>query len=195
MNPAVKDFAWALLVAVNLFHQKGRCSVLEEHIFIMRWLEQAKRKKIFPVSIAPEIAFFLREGKRLHYRAGLRAKAEYIWKTCTADMEGQSDLRKVTSFFEAMQMLGWHDVLVPDSEWDRMTPKGVQVTTVYLRKSALRLGFDLNEMMLHPLTVRLSCEFPGLLLLAEDARLTARLFTDERGFHSATVFSSSRVAE
>jgi len=58
MNTAVKDFSWALPVAVNLFHQKGRCSVLEKPIFIMRWLEQAKRKKNFPVSIAPEIAFF-----------------------------------------------------------------------------------------------------------------------------------------
>ncbi|HBI08030.1 DUF2913 family protein [Erwinia persicina] len=195
MNFAVRDFSWALLVAVRLFHQNGQRSLLEEHIFIMRWLEQAKRKKIFPVSVAPEIDFFLKEGKRLHYRAGLRAKAEYIWNTCTGKKEALSDLRRVTSFFEAMQMVGWRDVLVPDSEWDSMTPKGLTYPAVYLRKSALHQGFDLNENMLYPMTIRLSAAFPGLMLLAEDARLSATGFVDDRGFYSVTLFSLSATEQ
>lgn len=183
INPVIRDFAWALLVSVRLFHQDRLRSRMQEHIFIMQWLEQAKRRKIFPVSALREINWFITEGKRLNYRAGLREKAEYIWVTSTSSLSMQSDLRKITWFFDAMKMLGWHDVLVSDNQWAAMVPKDSALPTVYLRKSELHQGFDFSEALKKPLTVRMSRDFEGIPLLAKDAKIAAAPYRDEQGFH------------
>lgn len=156
-------------------------------MFIMKWLEQAKRKKLFPKNIAPEIDYFIREGYRLNYRAALKSKAEYIWKTCTQNIDEFSDLSKVISFFEAIEMMGWHNIPVSNSEWETMTPKRASSPAVYFRESALREGFDADESLLNPLILRLNYEFPGLMLLAEDARLRATGSVDPCGFHCVTL--------
>ena len=181
VHPETLNFSWALLVALRLAHQVSYKSPLEEHIFIMRWLETAHKRKIFPKSVARELCWFIGEGRRLGHRAGLRAKAEYIWHTGTNDLSQQSDLRRITKFFEAFRMLGWKNRLVADAEWENLKNTPLQMPTIYVRKSDLHSSFDINEKMVSCLQIKLNKEFAGVALLARDASLTVKSHGREGG--------------
>ncbi|MEM6161795.1 DUF2913 family protein [Erwinia sp. P6884] len=171
INPDILNFSWSLLVALSLYEQNGKKSPLQQHMFIMRWLETALKKKLLPKSVAGELNWFIDEGRRLGFRAGLRAKAEYLWHTGTEDQDTLSDLSRFTHFFEAMKMLGWRDVLVTDQEWALLSATNASIPTVWLRNTALRSSFDLYGNMSAPLEIKLNKGFEGIFLLADDADL------------------------
>jgi len=167
----ILNFAWCLLVALALSEGNAKKSVVAEHLFIMRWLEIAVKRKLFPRSVAPEIQWFISEGRRLGFRAGLRAKLEYIWRTGTGEPAHLSDLRRVTNFFEAMKMLGWSDILLDNKEWLRLKPHEAALPSLYMCRSALHASFNVSECMIMPLEFKINKEFEGIHLLASDARL------------------------
>lgn len=140
----------------------------------MCWLEKALKRKTFPREIASELRWFIAEGHRLGFRAGLRAKAEYIWYSGTGDPVHLSDLRKVTNFFEAIKMLGWRDVLVNEADWHSLKPHHCSSPTVYMLKSALLKSFDASERMISPVEIKLNNHFEGIYMLAPDARLNLK---------------------
>lgn len=179
ISPDIRNFSWSLLIALALYEQSGKKSPLEQHIFMMRWLETAQKKKLMPKSVATELNWFIAEGRRLGYRAGLRTKAEYLWHTGTHAQESLSDRRRVTQFFEAMKMLGWRDMLVTDREWDLLTATYSSTPTVWLRNSALHNSFDTDENMTTPIEIKLNKIFEGVFLLAEDASLNLKMTGSE----------------
>ncbi|WP_262121938.1 DUF2913 family protein [Serratia ficaria] len=68
-------FAWCLLVALRIEQQYGKSlSGLLEHLFIMRWLTNAQKRKLFSRSIAPDIHWLLSQGKRYGLGANLLKK-------------------------------------------------------------------------------------------------------------------------
>jgi hypothetical protein len=152
--PALVNFAWALLVSLHMHLQDNRCSELQQHLHIMSWLVKCRKRHLFPKSLAAEIDWFIAEGRRKGSRAGLRAKAEYIWHTATGAKRQQSDLRRLSFFFDALKKMGWEDQLVSDAEW-------------------------LNgENMTRPLSLRLSQSWEGIKLIAEDCFLKAELVSE-----------------
>lgn len=167
----ILNLAWCLLVALAISEGGVKKSTVAEHLFIMRWLEIAMKRKLFPRSVAPEIQWFISEGHRLGFRAGLRAKVEYIWRTGTGDPAHLSDLRRVTNFFEAMKMLGWSDVLFDDKEWLNLKQNHASTPSIYMCRPALHASFDINESMIAPLEFKINKEFEGIYLLAIDASL------------------------
>lgn len=167
----ILNFAWCLLVALAISEGDVKKSTVAEHLFIMRWLETAMKRKLFPRSVAPEIQWFISEGHRLGFRAGLRAKVAYIWRTGTGDPAHLSDLRRVTNFFEAMKMLGWSDVLLDDKEWFSLKQNHASTPSVFMRRPALYASFDVNECMISPLEFKINKAFEGIFLLAIDASL------------------------
>lgn len=171
IDPAILNFVWCLLVALSQSEQQAKKSPVAEHIFIMRWLENALKRKTFPKEIARELRWFIGEGHRLGFRAGLRSKAEYIWYSGTGNPAHLSDLRKVTNFFEALKMLGWRDVLVNEADWYNLKPHHYSTPMVYMLRSALLKSFDASEHMISPMEIKLNNQFEGVFLLAQDARL------------------------
>jgi hypothetical protein len=183
MNSEILRFAWALLVAVSLYEQGRNVSPLERHMFIMRWLDTAWKRKLFAKSVAREISWFISEGRRLGARAGLHAKAQYIWHTGTGKNERLSDLRRVTSFFEALQMMGWKDKLLSDEDWEHVMAGDAAFPVAYLRKTELHNAFSADEKMIAPLWLKLSKRFDGVVLLAEDAALSADITGEKNGIY------------
>lgn len=58
--------AWCILVAVCLARREGKAiSLLETHVFIMQWLLNAQKRKIFPRAMAPDINLVTGAGKTL----------------------------------------------------------------------------------------------------------------------------------
>lgn len=181
-EPELVNFSWALLVSLHIHNQDNPSSDMQQHVHIMRWLSDAKKRHLFPKSLAPEIDWFIKKGRLKGWRAGLRAKAEYIWYTATGTTQQQSDLRRLTFFFDAVKTMGWQDKLVNDAEW--LTPEKMTtaVPTVFLRKSELHAAFDNNENLIQPLTLCLNQPWEGLKLIAQDSSLDAEDIGEEADF-------------
>lgn len=171
--PELVNFAWAMLVSLHMHLEGNQWSELQQHLHIMRWLANCRKRHLFPKSLAAEIDWFIAEGRRKGARAGLRAKAEYIWHTATGAKRQQSDLRRLSFFFDALKKMGWEDQLVSDAEWLNVEKTNTALPTVYLRKSELNNAFDAGENMTRPLSLRLSQPWEGIKLIAEDCFLLA----------------------
>lgn len=172
-TPELVNFAWTLLVSLSLYLQENPRSEMQQHMHIMRWLGNARKRHLFPKSLAAEIDWFIAEGKRRGPRAGLRAKAEYIWHTATGATRQQSDLRRLSFFINAVKRMGWQDRLVSDAEWLNIGKRNHSSPTVWLRKSELNNAFDVDESMNRPISLRLSQPWEGIKLIAEDCFLLA----------------------
>lgn len=82
------NFAWCLLVAVNIAKNDGLArNKTSEHLFIMRWLENAKKRNIFSKVVAPDILWMQEQGKKYSFQANLFSKAEYIWNSSAGKIE------------------------------------------------------------------------------------------------------------
>ncbi|HHQ4088187.1 TPA: DUF2913 family protein, partial [Citrobacter freundii] len=61
----LETFTWSALVAIGIAIMDNRIySKMSEHIFIMNWLAIAKKRKLFPKSIANELQWLIDEGKK-----------------------------------------------------------------------------------------------------------------------------------
>lgn len=181
MNASIVNFAWALLVAVSLAEKEGIVTPLQQHMFIMRWLQNALKRKIFPKAISGELSWFIGQGRSLGYRAELREKALYLWTNGTKKNNNISDLQKATSLFSAMKMLGWRDKLMTDPEWDQLKTSTRSIPTFYVKRSAMEASFDSNEAMTVPVEIRVNKVFHGLDLLVEDAGLVLNINGEKNG--------------
>lgn len=186
-QPELVNFSWALLVSLHIHIQDHPSSDIQQHVHIMRWLSNARKRHVFPKSLATEIDWFIKEGRRKGWRAGLRAKAEYIWHTATGTTQQQSDLRRLTFFFEAIQKMGWQDELVSDVEWLSHREMTTALPTVFLRKSELHGAFDNSESMIHPLTLRLNQPGEDLKLIARDSFFTVEVVQEDENFYTYIV--------
>lgn len=87
--------AWCLLVAIRLAERDGQISTpLHTHLFIMRWLANAQKHKVFPKERAPDILWLQAQGKKYGFAAKLRQKVEYIYSSGTGQLAEQSDLSR-----------------------------------------------------------------------------------------------------
>ncbi|WP_446918754.1 DUF2913 family protein, partial [Klebsiella pneumoniae] len=119
IDDGLTHFSWCLIIAVKFARQEGRIiSPLHEHMFIMQWLGNAHKYKLFPRSLAQHILWFQNLGKRHGTKAKLYEKAETIWATQSHATDEQNALYRFTRLFEELKILGWRGVVLPNSEWD-----------------------------------------------------------------------------
>ncbi len=105
--------AWCLLVALRMEVHDGRAaSDLQQHMFIMRWLANAQKRKLFPRSVAADILWLQTQGKLYGFRANLRGKVDYIYRSSTGALTSQNDLFRFTYAVETLKNMGWDDHLV-----------------------------------------------------------------------------------
>ena len=110
-NPVSDELAhlsWCILIAVKLARQEGRIiTPSHEHMFIMQWLTNAQKYKLFPRAFAQDIMWFQGLGKRYGLKAHLYKKAEAVLVTQSLGTEHQSYLFRFTQFFEELKQSGW----------------------------------------------------------------------------------------
>ncbi|MBB1585076.1 DUF2913 family protein [Serratia sp. OS31] len=179
--------AWCLLVALCIEVNDGRsASGLQQHVFIMRWLANAQKRKLFPRTVAADILWLQAQGKLYGFRANLRGKVEYIYRSSAGALTSQSDLFRFTYAVETLKNMGWDDNLVSDVEWKTAQAGSMLVSAVFTRKTALKTCFDDRQMLIQPLILRMTGDVSGVSALFAQCALTVKQCDDEQGF---SVFS------
>ncbi|TXE27164.1 DUF2913 family protein [Serratia marcescens] len=175
--------AWCLLVALRLAQHDGRAtSALQQHLFIMRWLATAQKRKLFPRAVAPDMLWLQAQGNLYGMRANLRGKVDYIYRSSAGTLASQSDLFRFTYAIETLKNGGWEDNLVSEHEWNTAQAGGGQVAAVYTRKQALSSCFDDKQTLIRPLFLRFTGDVSSVPALFAQCALPVVQQTGERGF-------------
>lgn len=185
--------AWCLLVALRLAERDGQSMTsVQTHLFIMRWLATAQKRKIFPKERAADILWLQNQGKKYGYTANLRQKVEYIYDSGTDHLAEQSDLFRLTYLVETMKTMGWVNFLVTDKEWDALTVENTN-HEIYMRKSQLQCCFDDEKRQISPIVLRLSGESAtGVPALCRQCAIQIAPLAQVNGFIEITVLPGGK---
>lgn len=180
---ALAHLAWCLLVAIRLAQQEGKaCPGLQIHLFIMQWLSKALKRKLFPRSVAPDIAWLLEQGKRYGFGAKLYQKVEYIWRASSGELAQQNALFRFTWFIETLKTMGWLDFLLSPQEWRSYWKASTTARAVYTPRADLHSSFSETGKLIKPIVIRLSGDTTGIFPLLEQCCFNAELLPVEEGF-------------
>lgn len=166
IDDGLTHFSWCLIIAVKFARQEGRIiSPLHEHMFIMQWLGNAQKYKLFPRSMAQHILWFQNLGKRHGTKAKLYEKAETIWTTQSHATDEQNALFRFTRLFEELKTLGWRGFVLPDAEWASDSNYHETNAVIYVNKNSLIESFDEYGNQVKPLELRVKGNITQLLSL------------------------------
>ncbi|HDP0317315.1 TPA: DUF2913 family protein [Salmonella enterica subsp. enterica serovar Concord] len=157
--------AWCALMALLMARQDGSvCSPAQENMFLTRWLATALKQRRFPRDVTPDIEWLLQQGRTLGVRAELRSKMEYLWHSCTGELDSQSDLFRLTYALERARSLEWIYRLLADREWSgsRAVTLSAGVNGIYLLHASLDAAFDHAGHQLAPLLARITGNVAGI---------------------------------
>lgn len=157
-NPVSAELAhlsWCILIAVKLVRQEGRViTPAHEHMFIMKWLTNAQKHKLFPRAFAQDILWFQGIGKRYGLKANLYKKAEAVLATQYLEAEQQSDLFRFTLFFEELKRNGWRGYVLPEKHVNTQRNTDDISSVIYVNQSALVESFNDRGELISPLDFR-----------------------------------------
>ncbi|MGR7043450.1 DUF2913 family protein [Klebsiella aerogenes] len=157
-NPVSDELAhlsWCILIAVKLARQEGRIiTPSHEHMFIMQWLMNAQKYKLFPRTFAQDIMWFQGLGKRYGLKAHLYKKAEAVLVTQSLGTEHQSYLFRFTQFFEELKQSGWSGYVLPDTQESSQRGGGEIASVIYVKQSALVESFNDRGALITPLNFK-----------------------------------------
>lgn len=167
------NFAWCLLVAVKMAKREGLANnKSQEHFFIMRWLETAMKRKLFPKSVASDILWLQGQGKKYSFSANLLNKVQYIWSSATGEIDKQNDMFKLTYFIETLKDMGWKDVMMSPEDWINPDYAYSSQSTVYIRMKDLATSYNDDLKICAPLELRFSTNYKGVLVALNDCAMT-----------------------
>ncbi|STW25995.1 Protein of uncharacterised function (DUF2913) [Klebsiella pneumoniae] len=156
--------AWCALVALALARQNGDAlSPAQENLFLTRWLATALKQRRFSRDVAPDIEWFLKQGRQLGVSAKLASKLNYLWRSCTGELSEQNDLFRLTYALETAKDMSWNYRLLSDREWSGRYAVALSagVNGIYLSRANLDVAFDDNGRQINPLTARLTGSVAG----------------------------------
>lgn len=163
--------AWCALVALLMAREDGLVeSESQENLFITRWFAQAKKQRRFSRDLASDIDWILNQGRKLGFRARLRHKLDYLWRSCSGELSKQNDLFRLTHALELAKQYDWLYQVLSDSEWRgrRQIQPSTAVNSIFLLKSALNIGFDDDGAQVMPLPARIGGRADRLNVLLKD---------------------------
>lgn len=164
--------AWCIIVAVKLARKEGKSiTPLQTHIFIMQWLSNAQKRKLFAKSLAQDIIWLQEQGKQKGPAARLYSKVEYIWLASSGELASQSTLFRFTCMIDTLRSMGWKDYLLSDADWENKWIAGTEVSAIYTKKSQLRSSFTESGQLIVPLEVRITGNPDGILPLLKQCNI------------------------
>lgn len=175
--------AWCILVAVGFARQEGKAlSSLQTHMFIMQWLLNAQKRKIFPRILASDILWLQEQGKLYGLSARLYNKVEYIWLASSGELPQQSTLFRFTYMIDTLRTMGWIDWLVSAMEWEDKVKLAGNVCAIYTPKDELHKSFTDKGELIKPMALRLTGDISGIPALLAQCNLSAERLPDDDGF-------------
>lgn len=183
IDGGMTHLSWCLIIAVKLARQEGKIiSSLHEHMFIMQWLGNAQKYKLFPKSLAQHILWFQVQGKRHGTKAKLYEKAQAIWAIQPQEKDQQSALIRFTQLYEELKMLGWEGFVLPDAEWPSEIDKKQTNAVIYVNKKSLFESFDEYGNHVKPLEIRVKGNVTPFLALLTKFKFNTEKKTDIDNF-------------
>lgn len=173
--------AFCALVALGLARQDNLASTpYAENLFLIRWLATAQKQKRFPRNVATDIVWLLNHGRQYGAAGKLRQRLEYLWKSCTGEVDAQSDLFRLTYATETLNTLGWNNFLLTSRQWksDCMPVPG-SGNSFYVEKTALHGSFNTRGQQICPLIFHIAGQLDEFISVMSRHRLTF-VVTDTR---------------
>lgn len=158
----LNHFTWCALIATGMaiFDNKIN-STLSEHLFIMKWLSVAGKRKQFAKSIQGELQWLLNEGRRKGVSANLKFKIEYLYSTCCNDVSMLSDFFRFTHAVDELKEHGWECLMMTHNKWKKIREKPLDISgnVVFLNEIMLQTSFSTTGVLLTPFYIRVFGDF------------------------------------
>ncbi|APG19817.1 hypothetical protein A3780_20450 [Kosakonia radicincitans] len=183
----IAHMAWCALIALHMARrEKTVPGKAGETQFLIRWLSEAHRRRIFPREVADDIAWLLSEGRRHGIHAQLRKRLECLWQIFTGGLAAQSDQYRYEWMTEVMKQSGWQYRVLNEQEW-REAPHfpGGRENGVAVCFQVLMGCFDAQGRQVSSLEIRIHGDRTSFLNLLKDAHWFV-LTQGDRWFLSAT---------
>lgn len=158
-NEALLCFTWSALVAIKIAEQDDKISSpFTEHMFIMNWLSEAQKKKLFSKEVAADIDWLISEGRNKGVNARLKFKIECLRTACGKDNKPKSALLRFASIFELLDVNGWECYLATAPEWKKISKSEIKThgNFIYVQERKIRESFGKDGGLLCQLKLRVS---------------------------------------
>ncbi|WP_072932066.1 DUF2913 family protein [Nissabacter archeti] len=183
-------FSWCALVALGLARQEGKALTKKgQHQFMMTWLANAQKYKLFPRSLASEILSLQSEGKRQGEKANLVSQLLYLWKSSTGLLAEENDLFRLTYFIDLISEMGWKHVLLSEDEWNDADFKFAPQPTMYMKKMDIITAFDDDQVRTHPVDLRFTGDIEAIMSSFDASFLKVSAATAHDNFAQITLVS------
>lgn len=194
---ALGHLAFCALVAMGLARQEGKANTpYAENLFVIRWLATAEKQRRFPRQVAIDIAWLLKKGRQQGPNANLRQRLEYLWQSCTGDLDKQSALFRLTFAIETLKQQGWDNGILTLREWESgLLPIPPLNDGVYIEKQALTDAFTQHGAQCRPLECRVIGDVQTFLKTMTDSHLHAECQPAVAGHHVVHLLPSEQPVE
>ncbi|EKS6645786.1 DUF2913 family protein [Enterobacter hormaechei] len=118
MGMRTGHMAWCALAALSPARRDGTItSPVQENHFLTRWLATAQKQRRFPLIVATDIEWLMKQGCQLGRKAKLTTKLASLWESCTGELKAQTGLFRFTHAMEAAKDMYWICRMLSDREW------------------------------------------------------------------------------
>ena len=156
LTEELAHFSWCMMVAVSIARQDGKiASGLQEHMFIMKWLVNAQKRKLFPKTLSQSILWLQREGKSHGPTANLYKQVESIWLSNSKYPSKTNDLLRFANAFSELQKTGWVGYVLTDEEWINEAKTNEIDNIIYIHKNSLHESFNQDGQFIKNLELKL----------------------------------------
>ncbi|OMQ23666.1 DUF2913 family protein [Serratia oryzae] len=171
-NRELAHFAFCAQVAMKLAEQDGKVtSLLDGHVFLLRWLVTAQKQKRFTKQVAPEIAWLIARGRQLGMQSRLYERVQYLYFSWVDPIEQQPDLHRLTYIIEALKNAGWRYYVLTPEEWktEEVPARVNGINALMIEMNHLNSVFCKQGAQLAPLEIRVLGDLQvfGILLLEQ----------------------------
>ncbi|MFC0227374.1 DUF2913 family protein [Serratia aquatilis] len=171
-NSELAHFAFCAQVALKFAEQEGKISsLLDEHLFLLRWLVTAQKQKRFSKQVAPEIAWLISRGRKLGLQSRLHERVRHLYLSWVDPINQQPDLHRITYIIEALKNAGWRYYVLTPEEWlTGEVPSRVKgINVLMVEMNHLTSVFCKEGSQLEPLEIRVLGDLQvfGILLLEQ----------------------------
>lgn len=113
-NCGFAHLVFCALTALHLAQQDNTISSSHaENVFLLRWLNQARKQKRFSKAVAKDIELLTLQGQKQGVSGSLRRALKDLWKEANPHT-----LMRLTMAIKSLVSAGWENAVVTREEWD-----------------------------------------------------------------------------
>lgn len=114
MSEKVTHFVWCALVALEIARFDGRIRSQEgEQNFIIKWLHEAQKKKLFCREVAPLLLTLLKLDSLYGVSISLRETLNYYWQLDTGSLRKQTDFYRLNCALTLLKLFETQSIFLP----------------------------------------------------------------------------------